>query len=399
MNLAVIGLQFGDEGKGKIVDYLAKDFDIVARFSGGSNAGHTVVFDRKKIRFHLLPSGVLRGKTGLLGNGMVINLVKLKEEVEKIRELGIKEKILISSRAHVVTKFHEIIDSQEDKIIGIGTTKQGIGPAYESKTRRIGIRMVDVFNREIMEKKIKLLLKFSGIEIDENEIKKEIKRSREIAYEFRDCVVDTDVWLNRAIDSRQNVLFEGSQGTFLDIDFGFYPYVTSTHTTVGGIITGLGIPPTKIHRVLGVTKAYTTRVGGGPFPTEIYDEEARRIREKGKEYGATTGRERRIGYLDLVLLRYSTLINGVNSLAITKVDVVSNMEKIPIAIRYKCGEKEYEYPPPNVDNCKPIYEYIDGWSGEDSSSYIRFSNLIGEKLGRKIEIISFGEDREKTIKL
>ncbi len=399
MNLAVIGLQFGDEGKGKIVDYLAKDFDIVARFSGGSNAGHTVVFDGKKIRFHLIPSGVLRGKIGVLGNGMVINMEKLKNEVEKIRELGIHEKILLSSRAHVVTKIHEMVDEYEDQLIKIGTTKQGIGPAYLSKVRRIGIRLIDLFNHDILWKKMSLLSKFSGLNIDKSLIEDEIKKMMEIAKEFKENIVDTEIWLNNAMDSGKSVLFEGSQGTFLDINFGFYPYVTSTNTTVGGIISGLGISHRRIDKVLGVAKAYTTRVGGGPFPTEIFGDEAERIRNKGKEYGATTGRPRRVGYIDLVLLRYSIMLNDVDFLALTKVDVLTDMDKIPVAIRYRCRKEEYDYPPPELKDCEPIYEFVDGWKSKDVKNYINLSNYLKRKLGRKIKIISFGEDREKTVEL
>ena len=399
MNLAVIGLQFGDEGKGKIVDYLAKDFDIVARFSGGSNAGHTVVFDDKKIRFHLIPSGVLRGKIGVLGNGMVINLIKLKEEVEKIRELGIKERIFISSRAHVVTKIHEMSDEYEDKIINIGTTKQGIGPAYLSKVRRIGIRMIDLFNEEILWKKMNLLSKFSGLNIDEKLIKEDIKKIMKIGREFKENIVDTEIWLNKAMDSGKCVLFEGSQGSFLDINFGFYPYVTSTSTTVGGILSGLGISHRRVNKVLGVTKAYTTRVGGGPFPTEISGEEAKKMRDRGMEYGATTGRARRVGYLDLVLLRYSAMLNDADYLALTKVDVLTGMQKIPIATKYNCGGREYEYPPPDLKDCEVAYEFIEGWKEGNIENYRRFSAHIEKKIGRKIKIISFGEERENTIEL
>ena len=397
MNLAVIGMQFGDEGKGKIVDFLAKDFDIVARFSGGSNAGHTVVFKNKKIKFHLVPSGVLQGKIGVLGGGMVIDLDKLKQEIESLKDLGVNPRIKISSRAHIVTKIHKIQDSLDDEIIKIGTTRQGIGPAYVSKVRRIGIRIADAFNSEILMKKLHLISKFSVGKFSEEELKREARKIRSAILELKDSIEDVEIWINRAIDSGKSVLFEGSQGTFLDLNFGTYPYVTSAITTVGGISSGLGVPPSKIHRVMGVMKAYTTRVGNGPFPTEIQGEEAQKLREKGSEFGATTGRPRRVGYLDLALLRYASTINGITELAITKVDVLFHLSSIPVTKGYKCDGKNYEYPPTSIEKCEPEYEFVNGFTSIDDDNFKRFIGFIEKKLSKKVKIVSYGASRDETI--
>ncbi len=397
MNLAVIGLQFGDEGKGKIVDFLAENFDIVARFSGGSNAGHTVLFEGKKIKFHLVPSGVIRGKIGVLGSGMVIDVERLIEEIENLRDMGIEPNILVSSRAHVVTSFHKIQDELDDEIIGIGTTRQGIGPTYITKMRRIGVRIADLFNEERLRKKLKLIARFSGAKFGEEDVDNEAKKLTRLIKQLKDKITDVEVWLNRAIDSGKSVLFEGSQGTLLDVNFGTYPYVTSATTTVGGVSSCLGIPPNKIDNVMGVMKAYTTRVGNGPFPTEILGDDAEYLRRKGNEYGATTGRPRRVGNLDLVLLRYAMLINGVSEIALTKVDVLFDMKRIPIATEYICGGKAYQYPPANIENCIPKYEYINGFSSLQDENFKKFIGFIEKKLGKKVKIVSYGASRRETI--
>ena len=396
MNLAIVGMQFGDEGKGKIVDFLSENFDIVARLSGGSNAGHTVVYEGNEVKFHLLPSGVLRGKIGILGNGMVIDLKKLQREMEMVRELGVEPKILISSRAHVVTSFHRILDEMEDEIIKIGTTKQGIGPSYAAKHTRIGTRIADIFQCDL-EKKLKLLSEIHRLELSEGEIKKEARELKEIGKKMKGMVEDTEIWLNNAIDSGKSVLFEGSQASFLDVDFGTYPYVTSSNTTVGGIVTGLGIPPSKIDKVMGIAKAYTTRVGAGPFPTELHGEEGEKLRERGREYGATTGRPRRVGHLDLVLLRYATLINGIDEIALTKVDVLSGMKMVKIATKYECEGEERRYPPANISNCEPIYEEIEGWDNIEDENLQKFVGFIEKETGAKVKIVSYGASREDTI--
>ncbi|HHE75638.1 MAG TPA: adenylosuccinate synthetase, partial [Candidatus Aciduliprofundum boonei] len=261
MNVAVIGMQFGDEGKGKIVDYLARDFDITARYCGGSNAGHTVIYEGKKFKLHLVPSGVLQGKIGVLGNGMVIDLEVLKKELQEIREAGIEPRIIISSRAHVVTPLHREMDALEDKVRNIGTTMRGIGPAYETKVKRVGIRMVDLFQEHLLERKLNLMVKFWNIPIDKEEIKAMVKKLHAMGEEFKIYIKDTEIWINQAISSGKSVLFEGAQGAMLDVDFGTYPYVTSSNTNSLGLFSGLGVPAKALHMVIGVAKAYTTRVG------------------------------------------------------------------------------------------------------------------------------------------
>ncbi len=393
MNTAVIGLQFGDEGKGKIVDYLAQHHDIVARFSGGSNAGHTVIYDGKKVSFHLVPSGVLSGKIGVLGNGTAINPWKLEEELEMLGELGIDARILISSRAHVVTPLHQEIDGIDDELLGIGTTRQGIGPAYVAKYRRVGIRVHELLDAEILRKKLRLIARMHGVEHDERLVAELVERGRKI----KGMITDTELWLNNAMDSGKSVLFEGSQGTYLDVDFGTYPYVTSSSTTVGGIVTGLGIPPQKIHRVVGVAKAYTTRVGSGPFPTEFAGEEESRLRERGAEFGATTGRARRVGALDMSLLRYATLINGVTDIALTKVDVLQGSHEIVVGTKYVCNGTEYEYPPPELEGCSVRYVHLPGWNDIEDDALEKFVEYIENETGARVSMVSYGPERDKIM--
>jgi len=394
MNIAVVGLQFGDEGKGKIVDYLAEDFDIIARYSGGSNAGHSVLHNGKKFKLHLIPSGVLRGKIGVLGNGMAIDFSVLDGEFESLREEGIEPRIKISSRAHVVTSFHKFMDEKEDEIIGIGTTRRGIGPTYETKVKRVGIRVGDVFDEDILLKRLKLVTKLWGI-YDEKEVEREARTIREQVRKFKSFIVDTEIWLNEAIRAGKNVLFEGSQAALLDVDFGTYPFVTSSNTISGGMLTGLGVPPKSIDKIVGVMKPYITRVGAGPFPTEIFGEMAKELRDKGKEYGATTGRPRRIGWLDLPLLRYAVLVSGVEEIALTKVDILQGIEKIPVAFEYDCNGKR-RYPPLHIEGCRPIYTELPGWDSLDDENLWNYLRMIEKETGAKVRIISYGAGREDT---
>ncbi len=399
MNLAVIGMQFGDEGKGKIVDYLAENFDVVARFSGGSNAGHTVIYNGEKIKFHILPSGVLRGKIAIMGNGMAINPKKLVEEINMIENHGINPKVFISSKAHVVTEIHEDLDSELDKLIKIGTTRQGIGPAYYEKYRRTGIRIADLFNMDVLEKKLEMMMKLNDKFIERKEISTIAMGLREYGKKIKEMVGETEVIINNLMNSGKNILFEGSQGTFLDVDFGTYPYVTSSNTTVGGIVTGLGVPPKKIDKVMGIAKAYTTRVGEGPFPTEVDGDEGDKLREKGGEYGATTGRARRVGYLDLPMLRYATMINGIEEIAITKVDVLQGYPMIKAGIKYKCSKKEYTYPPSNIHKCEVEYVEMDGWNDINDENLKKYIKLIEKETGARVTLVSYGPKREDTVKL
>jgi len=399
MNVAVIGMQFGDEGKGKIVDYLARDFDITARYCGGSNAGHTVIYEGKKFKLHLVPSGVLQGKIGVLGNGMVIDLEVLKKELQEIREAGIEPRIIISSRAHVVTPLHREMDALEDKVRNIGTTKRGIGPAYETKVKRVGIRMVDLFQEHLLERKLNLMVKFWNIPIDKEEIKAMVKKLHAMGEEFKIYIKDTEIWINQAISSGKSVLFEGAQGAMLDVDFGTYPYVTSSNTNSLGLFSGLGVPAKALHMVIGVAKAYTTRVGEGPFPTELKNEIGDTLREKGNEYGATTGRPRRVGWLDIPILRYAKLINNVDYIALTKVDVLSGLKEIPVAIKYRCPSGIVDYPTPLLESCEPIYEYLEGWDTLNDESFRKYVEFIEKNVGAKIKLISYGPEREKTMEL
>ncbi len=399
MNLAVMGMQFGDEGKGKIVDYLAERFDIIARYCGGSNAGHTVVWHGKKFKLHLVPSGVLRGKIGVLGNGMVIDLEVLKKELEELKDEGIEPRIVISSRAHVVTPLHREMDALEDKIRNIGTTKRGIGPTYETKVKRIGIRIIDLFNREELKKKLRLISRFWNMDVRDDEIERVSRMLHSLAMEFRNSVEDVEIWLQKAISSGKSVLFEGAQGAMLDVDFGTYPFVTSSNTNSLGIFSGLGLPPKLLDKVMGVSKAYTTRVGEGPFPTELKGKMAEELREKGHEYGATTGRPRRVGWLDLPILRYATLLNGIEEVALTKVDVLQGLKEIPVAVKYRCGNEIKEYPPPLLNKCEPIYEYLDGWDSLEDEAFKRYLEFIEKNVGVKIRIVSYGAEREETLEL
>ncbi|WP_048104003.1 adenylosuccinate synthase [Aciduliprofundum sp. MAR08-339] len=395
MNVAVIGLQFGDEGKGKIVDFLSKDFDIIARFSGGSNAGHSVVHDGKKFKLHLIPSGVLRGKIGVLGNGMVVDLEALKGEVEILLSEGIEPKLVISSRAHVVTSFHREVEVMEDELIGIGTTRRGIGPTYETKAKRVGLRMGDLFYEDMIFKRLELMTKLWGI-YDDERVRREARKLHALALEFKESVKNTELWLNAAMDSGKSVLFEGSQAVLLDIDFGTYPYVTSSNTIVGGICTGLGVSPRRIHRVIGVMKPYMTRVGSGPFPTEIFGEYARELREKGGEYGATTGRPRRVGWLDMPLLRYATLVGAVDEIALTKVDVIYGMKNVPVAWEYRCSGENNTYPPYNFEECEPVYREYGGWDSIEDEEFREFISMIEGETGARVKLVSYGADRENT---
>jgi adenylosuccinate synthase len=326
---------------------------------------------------------------------MVIDFSVLDEEFTTLKEYGIEPKIKISTRAHIVTSFHREMDEREDEIIGIGTTKRGIGPAYETKVKRVGIRVGDVFDDNIFIKRLKIATQLWGI-YEEERILKEANNIKSMVRKFKDRIVDTEIWLHGAITSGKNILFEGSQAALLDIDFGTYPYVTSSSTISGGICSGLGIPPNYVHKIMGVMKPYMTRVGEGPFPTEIYGEEAKILRDKGNEYGATTGRPRRVGWLDLPLLRYATMVGGVKEIALTKVDILEGMEEIPVAVEYECNGQRRKYPPLNIENCKPIYAHFEGWNSIEDKGFQNYVKMIEKETGVKVMIISYGEKREST---
>ena len=420
-NLIVVGSQWGDEGKGKIVDLLARDANVIVRFQGGSNAGHTVITPKGTFIFHLVPSGILyRGKLCVLGNGVAIDPAGLIEELDGLVLKGIKvsRNLVISHRAHLIMPYHKAIDRAAEQAKGvrrIGTTGRGIGPAYVDKMARIGIRVGDLLNPNLFKRKLqenlvevnsalRHMYHTNGFHFDKifDEYMTHAKRLKEF-------IGDVPLVLQKSIDRKQHVLFEGAQGTHLDIDFGTYPYVTSSSSCAGGACIGTGVGPTKIDGVLGVTKAYTTRVGGGPFPTELNDAVGEDLKAKGQEFGATTGRARRCGWLDVVLLRHAVRVNGLTSLAVTKLDVLDGRRELKICNGYRYKGKLYKEMPTDLEvlsECTPTYERWPGWTSDTSglTSYKalplqakRYLSRIEELSGCSIDIISTGSGRNDTI--
>jgi adenylosuccinate synthase len=414
-----VGLQWGDEGKGKIVDILSPDYNFVARYQGGANAGHTIVFQDKKYVLHLIPSGIFtKGIKCVIGNGTVIDPIALLEEISVIEKEGIdlKGRLYISRDAHLILPYHKIIDAiNESKNDKIGTTKKGIGPAYFDKYARRGIKLSDLEFLHILKEKIeKNLTYLESIFPDSNELK---ELTCDIVYDdlikqyeqFKQYVFFTQKHLNDAIKDGKNVLLEGAQGALLDVDFGTYPFITSSHPTSGGACTGSGIPPNKITNVVGIFKAYTTRVGEGPFPTELFDEFGKKISEIGAEFGATTGRPRRCGWLDLVALKYACMINGVTELVITKSDVLDTFDEIFVCTNYKIGDVMTEDFHTNVNSlkfAKPLYKKFKGWKkslnkikdySDLPAEYKNYIKFIEEYIGVGIKYISTGASREEII--
>ena len=421
--LVVVGSQWGDEGKGKITDLLSKEADIIVRYQGGSNAGHTVVKGDEQYIFHLIPSGILHpGVKCFIGNGVVIDPQSLLQEIESLKKKNIEidDNLFIDFKAHVVFPYHKILDEIKENKRGkdkIGTTKRGIGPAYVDKIARTGIRMIDMIDGKSLSKKIEINLnekndifeKLYGLKISNQEKKDILKKYIEYGQLLKKYVIDVSLHLNQAINEDKKILFEGAQGTLLDIDHGTFPYVTSSNPIAGGACTGTGVGPTKINKVMGITKAYTTRVGRGPFPTELTGELGEHIRQRGGEFGATTGRPRRCGWFDLVLVNYAVRINGMDSMVLTKIDVLSDFEKIKICTSYKYNGDTIKEFPINIEtlqNCIPIYEEMEGWKG-DVSQITKYENLpkqlkayisrIEELVKTKVVIISVGPKRSQTI--
>jgi len=423
-SVVVIGAQWGDEGKGKIVDYLAQKADAVVRYSGGSNAGHTVVVDDVAYKLRLLPSGILyHGKTCFLGNGVVINPGVVLKEIQTMQDKGVDiSKLLISDRAHVVFPYHERLDELQEAALGahkIGTTKGGIGPCYMDKYARTGIRMCDLLDAEVLAEKLQVQLaaknalftKIYGVEpLDYDEMLKTYLVYAEL---LRPYVTDTSVALESFFDADKNVLFEGAQATFLDIDHGTYPYVTSSNPTAGNASTGSGIGPRKINHVIGVVKAYTTRVGEGPFVTELLDTDGpgHKIRETGHEYGTVTGRPRRCGWLDAFMIKYSARVNSLDYLAITRLDILDNMETIKMCVGYEIDGENIANIPANLKvlaKVKPVFEEFKGWM-TDISGVRNFDELpleakaylkrLSEVAGVELGIVSVGPNRKQTIVL
>ena len=414
----LVGSQWGDEGKGKIVDILSEKFKIVARYQGGANAGHTVIIGDNKYILHLIPSGILRDDVVcVIGNGVVIDPTALLEEIDLLVKNGIRVdgRLFISHNAHLIMPYHKLLDQiSEGGETKIGTTGRGIGPCYIDKFARKGIRIVDLLDRVELEKKIRTNLKeknellkkvyeHEGLDVD-----KIVKEYLEFDERIDKYIKDVPTFLNNAVDEGVSVLLEGAQGTMLDVDHGTYPFVTSSSPTSGGASTGTGIPPTKIDSVIGIVKAYTTRVGNGPFPTELLDIDGEKLREVGAEFGATTGRPRRCGWYDAFLVAYSQMVNGITSVAITKLDVLSGFERIKVCVAYELNGKRIKYFPTSVEQLsavKPIYEVLDGWN-EDITNCTSYDQLpaktknylsfIAKHSGIKIEIISVGPKRRQT---
>ncbi|OGV01110.1 MAG: adenylosuccinate synthase [Ignavibacteria bacterium RIFOXYB2_FULL_36_7] len=414
----LVGSQWGDEGKGKIVDILSEKYDIVTRYQGGANAGHTVVIADKQYILHLIPSGILRENViCVIGNGVVIDPTALLEEITLLEKNNIKVdgRLFISQNAHLIMPYHKLLDTiSESGGNKIGTTGRGIGPCYIDKYARKGIKIVDLLNRKSLEEKIRKNLEEKNnllkkvYEHEELDVEEIIKQYLEFDKTIDKYIKDVPSFLNQSISEGKSILLEGAQGALLDVDFGTYPFVTSSSPTSGGACTGTGIPPNKITDVIGIVKAYTTRVGNGPFPSELLDEDGNKLRETGAEYGATTGRPRRCGWFDAFLVRYSVMINGINSVAITKLDVLSKMDKIKVCTGYSINGKTLKTFPTDVDrlsNVKPIYKTLQGWK-VDISNCGNFSelpektkeylNFISDSAGIKIDIVSVGPKRNQT---
>ncbi|STO31978.1 Adenylosuccinate synthetase [Fusobacterium necrogenes] len=416
----VVGTQWGDEGKGKIIDVLADRADYVVRFQGGNNAGHTVVVNGEKFILHLLPSGMLHGNGKcIIGPGVVVDPKVLLKELDTLEEKGAKvDHLFISDRAHIIMPYHIRIDELNEETSGenkIGTTKRGIGPCYADKINRIGIRAVDFLNMDIFAEKLKRFLE------KKNQIITKIYESEPLSYEkiladytgyadrLRHRIIDSIPEINKALDEDKLVLFEGAQAMMLDINYGTYPYVTSSSPTTGGVTTGVGVSPRKITKGIGVMKAYTTRVGEGPFVTELNDELGEKLRQIGGEYGATTGRPRRCGWLDLVVGKYAVDINGLTDIVITKIDVLSGLDTVKICVAYEIDGKRYDYVPASTEilyRAKPIYEELPGWK-EDISQMKTYEELpenckkyikrMEEFLNCPISVVSVGPDRSQNI--
>jgi len=419
-NKVVVGCQWGDEGKGKIVDLLAAEADIIARFQGGANAGHTIVVGDRKYVLHLIPSGIIHpGKLCFVGNGVVLDPFGFKEELELLDKEGIdyRGRLFVSPATNMVLPYHKLIDAVDEQARGtssLGTTKRGIGPAYIDKVARHGIRVVDLFAPERLKRRLEyqrvIKTKYLEGSTDERaDISRTYEELMKLADMFKPMVVDVSYQLHTAHQQGKTILFEGAQGTLLDVDLGTYPFATSSNTTTGGVLTGLGVGPRMIDEVVGVVKAYTTRVGTGPFPTELIDDTGDHLRALGDEYGATTGRPRRCGWLDLVALRHTFRINGVDTMAVTKLDVLDESDEIKVCTHYELrGERLNQVPLDlaELNHVKPVYESLPGWKsdttgvtklGDLPQKAREYLNFIANDLDVSICVVSTGAKREETI--
>lgn len=416
----IVGSQWGDEGKGKMTDFLAQDAQVIARYQGGNNAGHTITFGGNEYKLHLIPSGIFfKDKISVIGNGVVINPKACVEEISYLTERGVERgELKISSRAHVILPYHILLDKLQEEAKGdakVGTTHKGIGPAYMDKASRIGIRIADLLEKDTFAEKLKINL------AEKNQLFEKIYNVDPIKFDdifeeyyaygqqLKQYVTDTSLIVNNALDAGENVLFEGAQGVMLDVDHGTYPFVTSSNPIAGGVTTGVGVGPAKVTHVLGICKAYTTRVGEGPFPTELNNATGDYIREAGHEYGTVTKRPRRIGWFDAVAMRHSARVSGLTALSLNLLDVLTNIEKIEIATAYEFDGQEIDYYPASlkeIDRCNPVYIDMPGWT-EDITQVTTFEDLpvnaqnyvkkIEELAGIPVATISVGPDREQTI--
>jgi adenylosuccinate synthase len=413
----IVGAQWGDEGKGKIVDLLAQDSDFVCRYQGGPNAGHTIVVDGETYKIRQIPSGVLRRKTCVIGAGCVVDPEVFLTEVDELEARGVSTKdVHLSGEAHLIMPWHVAIDQATERRLGklqIGTTKRGIGPCYADKAARLGIRVQDLLDPKILREKIEVALAEKNVWLERVygvpplELEKIAGQLESFAQRMRAYVADTSLLVDRALREGRDVLLEGAQGTLLDLDHGTYPFVTSSNTVAANAATGIGIGPNRIDQVIGVAKAYVTRVGEGPFPTEIDGPDQERVRELGGEFGTVTGRQRRCGWLDLVALRYAVRLNGITSLALTKLDVLSHFAELPICVAYELrdGTQTYEFPAHQSDfhHCRPVYEVLPGW-GEPlteglptaARAYVEF---VERALGVEISLVGTGAERERVVAL
>lgn len=418
-SVVVVGTQWGDEGKGKITDFLSANAEVIARYQGGDNAGHTIVIDGKKFKLHLIPSGIFfPEKISVIGNGVVINPKSLVKELAYLHEEGVTtDSLRISDRAHVILPYHIELDRLQEEAKGdnkIGTTIKGIGPAYMDKAARVGIRIADLLDRDVFAERLRINLEeknrlftklYNAPALSFDDIFEEYY---EYGQQIKQYVTDTSVILNDALDNGKRVLFEGAQGVMLDIDQGTYPFVTSSNPVAGGVTIGSGVGPSKIDKVVGVCKAYTSRVGDGPFPTELSDEIGDRIREVGHEYGTTTGRPRRVGWFDSVVMRHSRRVSGITNLSLNSIDVLSGLDKVKICVAYDLDGERIDHYPASLEQlkrCKPIYEELPGWSEditgvrhldelpENARNYVR---RVGELVGVRISTFSVGPDRDQT---
>ena len=418
-SVVVVGTQWGDEGKGKITDFLSANAEVIARYQGGDNAGHTIVIDGKKFKLHLIPSGIFfPEKISVIGNGVVINPKSLVKELAYLHDEGVStDSLRISDRAHVILPYHIELDRLQEESKGdnkIGTTIKGIGPAYMDKAARVGIRIADLLDREVFAERLRINLEeknrqftklYDAEALSFDDIFEEYY---EYGQQIKQYVTDTSVILNDALDNGKRVLFEGAQGVMLDIDQGTYPFVTSSNPVAGGVTIGSGVGPSKIDKVVGVCKAYTSRVGDGPFPTELFDEVGDRIREVGHEYGTTTGRPRRVGWFDSVVMRHSRRVSGITNLSLNSIDVLSGLDTVKICVAYDLDGERIDYYPASLEQlkrCKPIYEELPGWSEditgvrhldelpENARNYVR---RVGELVGVRISTFSVGPDRDQT---